>query len=158
RPTDWERNVAGLERAQWATADMAYRRAALQQVGGFDERFKRNYREDADLGLRVVDNGWTIARGRRTIVHPVGPTSRWISLNAQAGNADDALMEAIHGRDWRARAGAPAGRLSRHTATAAAALLSLAAVSVGARRCGGCATRASPPPSSATRAGSGADC
>ena len=26
RPTDWERNVAGLERARWATADMAYRR------------------------------------------------------------------------------------------------------------------------------------
>ena len=25
RPTDWERNVAGLERARWATADMAYR-------------------------------------------------------------------------------------------------------------------------------------
>ena len=38
-PTDWERNVAGLERARWATADMAYRRAALEAVGGFDERF-----------------------------------------------------------------------------------------------------------------------
>ncbi|MFL5818838.1 MAG: HAD-IIIA family hydrolase [Conexibacter sp.] len=134
RPTDWERNVAGLERAQWATADMAYRRAALKQVGGFDERFRRNYREDADLGLRIVENGWTIARGRRTIVHPVGPASPWISLRAQAGNADDVLMRAIHGKDWRARAGAPPGRLPRHALTATAALASLAAMSVGARR------------------------
>jgi histidinol-phosphate phosphatase family protein len=134
RPTDWERNVAGLERAQWATADMAYRRAALLQVGGFDERFRRNYREDADLGLRIVESGWTIARGRRTVVHPVGPASPWISLKTQAGNADDALMRALHGKDWRQRAGAPPGRLPRHTVTATAAVLALVARSVGARQ------------------------
>ena len=29
RPTDWERNVAGLETARWITADLAVRRAAL---------------------------------------------------------------------------------------------------------------------------------
>ncbi|HEX7289602.1 MAG TPA: HAD-IIIA family hydrolase, partial [Conexibacter sp.] len=134
RPTDWERNVAGLERARWATADLAYRRVALQQVGGFDERFRRNYREDADLGLRIVAAGWDIERGERTIVHPVGPASPWISLRAQAGNADDALMRALHGPDWRTRAGAPPGRLPRHAVTAAAGLLSLAAQSVSARR------------------------
>jgi len=134
RPTDWERNVKGLEHARWATADMAYRRAALAQVGGFDERFRRNYREDADLGLRIVDAGWTIARGRRTIVHPVGGASPWISLRTQAGNADDALMKAIHGRNWRTRAGAPPGRLPQHALTATAAALSLVARTAGARR------------------------
>ncbi|HEU4700977.1 MAG TPA: HAD-IIIA family hydrolase [Conexibacter sp.] len=134
RPTDWERNVAGLERARWATADMAYRRDALQQAGGFDERFARNYREDADLALRIADAGWALVSGKRTIVHPVGPASPWVSLKAQAGNADDALMDAIHGKDWRARAGAPQGRLPQHAMTATAALLSLAAASVGARR------------------------
>jgi HAD superfamily hydrolase (TIGR01662 family) len=128
RPTDWERNVKGLESARWATADMAYRRAALQQVGGFDERFRRNYREDADLGLRITEAGWEIVRGERTIVHPVGEASPWTSLQAQAGNADDVLMKAIHGKDWRTRAGAPQGRLPRHTATAAAGLLSLVAL------------------------------
>jgi len=131
RPTDWERNVKGLESARWATADMAYRRAALEQVGGFDERFRRNYREDADLGLRIVDAGWTIARGRRTIVHPVGGAGPWISLRAQAGNADDALMRAIHGKDWRGKAGAPQGHLPRHALTATAAALSLVAMTSG---------------------------
>nr|BFE77934.1 hypothetical protein GCM10020093_005350 [Planobispora longispora] len=38
-PTDAERNTAGLATAEWITADMAYRRAALERVGGFDERF-----------------------------------------------------------------------------------------------------------------------
>ncbi len=39
RPTDWERSTAGLERALWVTADMAYRTDALRDAGGFDERF-----------------------------------------------------------------------------------------------------------------------
>lgn len=128
RPTDWERNVAGLERARWATADMAYRRTALAQVGGFDERFRRNYREDADLGLRITDAGWAITRGRRTIVHPVGSASPWISLRAQAGNADDVLMDALHGKHWRARADAPRGRLPQHALIATAAALSFVAL------------------------------
>ncbi|HXM58325.1 MAG TPA: glycosyltransferase, partial [Candidatus Dormibacteraeota bacterium] len=70
RPTDRERVVKGLERARWATADMAFRRHALAAVGGFDERFPRAYREDADLGLRLLDAGYAIARGSRAVVHP----------------------------------------------------------------------------------------
>ena len=92
RPTDWERNVAGLERARWATADMAYRREALAAVGGFDERFPRAYREDADLGLRLTAAGYRIVRGRRTVLHPVGAAGPAVSLAKQAGNADDVLM------------------------------------------------------------------
>ena len=65
RPTDWERTVAGLADARWATADMAYRREALAAVGGFDERFPRAYREDSDLALRVLDAGYEIRSGRR---------------------------------------------------------------------------------------------
>jgi histidinol-phosphate phosphatase family protein len=120
RPTDWERNVAGLEDATWATADMAFRRAALAAVGGFDERFPRAYREDADLGLRLVRGGWRIVRGARTVTHPVGPADRWVSLRKQAGNADDVLMRALHGRGWRAAADAPPGRLRAHLLTAGA--------------------------------------
>jgi HAD superfamily hydrolase (TIGR01662 family) len=122
RPTDWERNVAGLERARWATADLAYRRDALAAVGGFDERFPRAYREDADLGLRLTAAGWEIATGRRQILHPVGAAGPGVSLAKQAGNADDVLMRALHGRDWRTRAGVPAGRRPRHLAITAAGL------------------------------------
>ena len=127
-PTDWERNVRGLERARWATADMAYRRAALEAVGGFDERFPRAYREDADLALRVLDAGWRLTVGNRTVTHPVRPADRWISVRLQAGNADDALMRARHGADWRRRAGVGAGRRGRHLAITGAAVATVLAL------------------------------
>ncbi len=133
RPTDWERNVAGLESALYATADLAYRRTALEDVGGFDERFPRAYREDADLALRLLDRGWRIERGRRQITHPVRPADRWISVRLQRGNADDPLMGALHGPGWRDRAGVPTGRRRRHIAITAAGLLALVAAAAGRR-------------------------
>ncbi|MFH8802033.1 glycosyltransferase family 2 protein [Streptomyces sp. NPDC017936] len=139
RPTDWERGTAGLEQAAWATADMAYRTAVLADVGGFDERFRRAFREDADLALRVHRAGWTLRRGRRTTRHPVRPADRWVSVRAQRGNADDALMNRLHGRDWWTRAGAPRGRLPRHVLVTAAALTASACALAGRRRAAGVA-------------------
>ena len=130
RPTDWERNVHGLETARWATADMAYRRAVLAEVGGFDERFPRAYREDADLALRVLGAGHRIARGRRLVTHPVRRADRLVSVRLQAGNADDVLMRALHGRGWREAAGVAAGRRRRHLVVTAAGLVALGALGV----------------------------
>jgi histidinol-phosphate phosphatase family protein len=127
RPTDWQRNTAALERAAWATADMAYRRAALEQVAGFDERFPRAYREDADLALRVRRAGWRLVRGDRLTVRPVRAADDWVSVRVQAGNADDALMRRLHGRGWRREAQAPSGRLARHELTVASAVVAVAA-------------------------------
>jgi len=117
--TDWERNTLGLASANWITADMAYRRAALAEAGGFDERFPRAFREDADLALRLRADGWQLRHGRRRTVHPVRPASPWISLRSQAGNADDALMRALHGPGWHERAEAPRGRPSHLLITGA---------------------------------------
>jgi histidinol-phosphate phosphatase family protein len=128
RPTDWERVTAGLANARWATADMAFRRTALVRAGGFDERFRRAYREDADLALRLQAFGWSLVQGARVVDHPVRPASRWVSVRTQAGNADDALMRRLHGSDWRRRAGAPRGRFPRHAATTLAAVTALAGV------------------------------
>jgi HAD superfamily hydrolase (TIGR01662 family) len=126
RPTDWERGTAGLASSSWITADLAYRRAALQAVGGFDERFPRAFREDSDLALRVMDTGARLVRGQRWITHPVRPADRWISVRVQAGNADDVLMRRLHGPGWRDRADADLGRRPRHTAVTAAALAAAA--------------------------------
>jgi histidinol-phosphate phosphatase family protein len=120
RLTDWERGTAGLATARWITADMAYRRSALVAAGGFDERFPRAFREDADLALRLLDQGWQLRAGRRVTMHPVRPASRWASLKAQAGNADDVLMGRLHGRGWYRRAAAAPGRRRGHLLTTAA--------------------------------------
>jgi histidinol-phosphate phosphatase family protein len=137
RPTDWERNVAALQEARWITADLCVRRAALVSVGGFDERFPRAYREDADLALRLMDAGWTLHRGARAVEHPIGHAGPWVSVAKQAGNADDVVMDAVHGRDWRERAGAPRGRLRAHLATTALGAAALGAALAGRPRAAG---------------------
>jgi HAD superfamily hydrolase (TIGR01662 family) len=134
RPTDWERGTAGLASAAWITADMSYRRRALAAVGGFDERFRRAFREDADLALRVQAIGLRLVTGQRRTCHPVRPAGDWVSVKVQAGNADDALMRRLHGPNWRERAHAPRGRRRRHLATTAAAGTAVLLGVAGARR------------------------
>ncbi len=133
-PTDWERSTAGLSGAWWITADMAYRRDALEAVQGFDERFPRAFREDADLALRVQATGRRLVQGARRSTHPVRPAGPWASLRQQRGNADDVLMSRVHGRTWADRAGASTGRRPRHLAITAAAALVAAAGLTGRRR------------------------
>ncbi|MFC4533953.1 glycosyltransferase family 2 protein [Sphaerisporangium dianthi] len=135
RPTDAERNTAALTGADWVTADMAYRRSALERVGGFDERFPRAYREDADIALRLLKAGYGLAKGRRVTLHPVRDDGFWASVRAQRGNADDALMRRLHGAGWRAAVDDVPGRLRRHALTTALGLLScvLTAAVGGAR-------------------------
>jgi glycosyltransferase involved in cell wall biosynthesis len=137
-PTDWERVTAGLADGQWITADMAYRRVALARSGGFDERLPRAFREDAELAHRVHGQGWSLRRGARTVTHPVRPESRWVSVRTQRGNADDALLRRLYGRDWRSVLDLPPGRRSRHAAVTAAAVVALActATSLVTRRRG----------------------
>jgi HAD superfamily hydrolase (TIGR01662 family) len=133
-PTDWERNVAGLATARWITADMAVRRHALEVVGGFDERFRRAYREDSDLALRLMAAGLTMESGARRSVHPVRPDRPLGSVRRQAGNADDVLMAVLHGRGWRITAGAGRGHRRRHLLTTALAGAALSAARTGTRR------------------------
>lgn len=138
RPTDDERRTLGLATAQWITADMAYRRSALVSCGGFDERFPRAYREDADIALRLTRAGGRISQGKRQTEHPVpaGRPSVWTSVRAQRGNRDDALMRRKHGRRWRTAIGGGRGRLPVHSLTTGAALMSAAAAGARLRRVG----------------------
>jgi HAD superfamily hydrolase (TIGR01662 family) len=135
RPTDDERGTANLARAAWITADLVVRRAALTQTGGFDERFRRAYREDTELALRLFDHGWSIAQGRRTVDHPPRGGDHWrTSIRAQRGNADDALVRRLHGPDWRDRGRSPRGALRTHVMTTVAAGSALVMALVGHRR------------------------
>jgi glycosyltransferase involved in cell wall biosynthesis len=133
RPTDWQRVTAGLADGRWITADMAYRRAALVAVGGFDERFPRAFREDADIAFRVRRAGYGLVRGRRAVTHPVRPESPWVSVRTQAGNADDALLRRLYGPRWRERLEVPPGRRRRHLAVTAAGVAAVALAAAGVR-------------------------
>jgi glycosyltransferase involved in cell wall biosynthesis len=134
RPTDWERCTRGLVDGWWITADMAYRQAALEAVGGFDERLPRAFREDSEIAYRVTRAGWRLVRGERRVVHPVRPEGRWISVRVQRGNADDALLHRMYGPRWRELLGVPRGRRRLHAATTAAGCLALVCAASRLRR------------------------
>jgi glycosyltransferase involved in cell wall biosynthesis len=133
RPTDWERNVNGLERARWATADMAYRRDVLAAVGGFDERFRAAWREDSDLFFRLLDRGERIvAAPDAVVVHPVRPAAWGVSLRQQRKSQYNALLYRKHPGRYRTRVqGRPP--LGYYATVGAAAL---AAIGVATRRRG----------------------
>src|SRR5690606_31488665 len=97
--------VAGLATAHWATADMTYRRRVLEELDGFDDRFPRAYREDADLAIRALRAGYRLASGSRSITHPVGAAPWHVSVLRQRNNADDPLLVRLHGTRWLAAAG-----------------------------------------------------
>jgi GT2 family glycosyltransferase len=74
RPTDYQRNEAGLESAEFITADCFCRRDVLEAVGGFDERFTDAWREDSDLHFALLERGAKVVRAdKAVVVHPVRP-------------------------------------------------------------------------------------
>lgn len=124
--SDRAADTAKLATARFITADMAYRRRALEAVGGFDERFPRAYREDVDVAYRISECCGAIVSGRRRTLHPDRAQSHWACLKAQRGNADDALLRRRYGPQWRQRLDLNRGHLPEYAAlvaTAAAAVL-----------------------------------
>jgi cellulose synthase/poly-beta-1,6-N-acetylglucosamine synthase-like glycosyltransferase len=97
-PTDNELSAAGLEHAEFATANCFYRREALHEVGGFDERFAVAWREDSDVFLELLARGHHLTRARdAVVVHPVRP-GRWgMSLRQQRKTMYNALLYKKHG-------------------------------------------------------------
>jgi len=104
RPTDYERDASGLVRAEFVTANCFCRKAVLERVGGFDERFKLAWREDSDLQFRILETGARIGYAEdAVVVHPVRPASWGVSLQQQKKVMFDALLFKNHPRMYRSR-------------------------------------------------------
>ncbi len=92
-PTDYERNEAGLERAEFVTANCFVRRETMEAVGGFDERFQAAWREDSDLHFALLRRGDRIVKApAAVVVHPVRPAPWGVSLKQQRKSLFNALL------------------------------------------------------------------
>jgi hypothetical protein len=97
RPTDYQRNESGLEGAEFVTANCFCRRAILEKLGGFDERFKSAWREDSDLHFRLLESGAKLTKAPAAVViHPVRPAPWGVSLRMQRKSLFDALLYKKH--------------------------------------------------------------
>ncbi len=102
RPTDHEKMTQGLQHARFVTANAFVRRAALEDVGGFDERFERAWREDSDLHFRLEQEAGPVGRCDAAVVlHPVRPEGWGVSLRQQRNVFFDALLYRKHRQRYR---------------------------------------------------------
>jgi glycosyltransferase involved in cell wall biosynthesis len=97
RPTDYERDAAGLERAGFVTANCFVRRDVLAALGGFDESFTSAWREDSDLYFRLLDDRRRVEPIESSVVlHPVRPARWGVSVAQQRKSSFDALLYRKH--------------------------------------------------------------
>lgn len=93
KPTDYEKNIAWLEKADFVTANCACTRAALERVHGFDEAFTMAWREDSDLEFRFINQRVPIRFVQQAVVtHPVRKASWGVSLKEQKKSMFNALL------------------------------------------------------------------
>ncbi len=103
-PTDHALNTRRLEQAEFVTANCFVRRNALEQVGGFDERFTRAWREDSDLQFTLAAHGLRVIRSPHAVVaHPVREVGFGHALRSHANLFFDALLYKKHPRAYRER-------------------------------------------------------
>lgn len=133
RPSDWERNVARLDGAEFLTANVFVRVRVLAHVGGFDERFKRAWREDSDLQFTLLEHGGRIVHVPDAVVlHPVRPARWGVSVALQKNMLFDALLYKKHPRLYRRKI-APGAPL-RYYLVVAALAVALAGTAAGHER------------------------
>jgi GT2 family glycosyltransferase len=97
RPTDYEKNTAGLETAGFVTANCAVTKRALLRVKGFDESFTMAWREDSDLEFRLLEHNIPILFiPQARVLHPVRPAPWGVSLKEQKKSRFNALLYKKH--------------------------------------------------------------
>ena len=100
--SDYELDAKGLERAEFVTANCFCRRSLLEQIDGFDERFRMAWREDADLYFRLLEQGRRIVHvPAAVVVHPIRPAAWGVSLQQQRKILFDALLFKKHPARYR---------------------------------------------------------
>lgn len=106
-PTDYEKNTARLEAAEFITANCACSRSALEVIGGFDEAFAMAWREDSDLHFKLIEAGISIIHVPAALVmHPVRSAMFGVSLKEQKKSMYNALLFKKYPRLYRQKIGA----------------------------------------------------
>jgi GT2 family glycosyltransferase len=97
QPTDYERDASHLASAEFVTANCFCRKAMLDALGGFDERFRLAWREDSDFHFRLLAKGARIRHvPQAVVVHPVRPARWGVSISQQKKIQFDALLYKKH--------------------------------------------------------------
>ncbi len=107
RPTDYEKNIANLETAEFITANCACSKHAFKKVGGFDEEFPVAWREDSEFQFKLIAASVPIIKVEDAVViHPVRHAPWGVSLKEQKKSKYNALLLKKHPLLYEERIGA----------------------------------------------------
>lgn len=96
-PTDYELDAKNLETAEFVTANCFCRKQLLEEIDGFDERFRFAWREDSDLHFRLIERNANIVREPRAVMmHPIRAAGWGVSLSQVKKVQFDALLFKKH--------------------------------------------------------------
>jgi hypothetical protein len=96
-PTDYELDAKGLEKAEFVTANCFCRKRVLEDIGGFDERFRFAWREDADLYFNLISYSANVVHAPNAVMtHPIRPAHWGVSLSQVKKVQFDALLFKKH--------------------------------------------------------------
>ena len=103
-PTDYELDARNLETAEFVTANCFCRKETLEELGGFDERFRFAWREDSDLYFRLIEHQANIVHNPQAVItHPIRPAGWGVSLSQLKKIQFDALLFKKHPARYRER-------------------------------------------------------
>jgi GT2 family glycosyltransferase len=87
---------------EFGAANCFCRKQALEQLGGFDERFNLAWREDADLYFRLLERSERVVHAPSAVMtRPLRPASWGDSMRKQRKVQADALLYKKHPRLYR---------------------------------------------------------
>ncbi|HZT64252.1 MAG TPA: glycosyltransferase [Acidimicrobiales bacterium] len=78
----------------YATCNIAYRRRVLEELGGFDERFRRPFGEDTDLAWRAIESGSRDTFVAEAVVHHEVWPSSWPQHLRDRGRREGIVLAA----------------------------------------------------------------
>lgn len=96
-PSDYQVNVSKLAQAGFVTANCFCRREVLEEIGGFDERFRQAWREDSDLYFNLIEHDFRVGFiPKALVIHPAPKLSGKRSLVLQKNNFYEHLLYKKH--------------------------------------------------------------
>ena len=105
-PTDYEKNIAQLETADFITTNCACSKKAFEITGGFDEDFPTAWREDSDLHFKLIAAGIPILKiSDAIVIHPVRKAKWGVSIREQKKGIYNALLYKKHPRLYKQKIG-----------------------------------------------------
>lgn len=94
---EYEHHLKNTERVEFAAANCFCRKQALEELGGFDERFTQAWRDDVDLYFRLLDRSDRVAHAPSAVMtRPLRPAPWGEALRQQKKIQADALLYKKH--------------------------------------------------------------